>query len=356
MNRIGAAFILAATLALAGLLVSASAQNVPANREQPAAQQSAIRPVSEAKTREYPIPSVQGPSWLKHLGLTVSQTHMGQMGGTDPVSGSPHAKPELTSAAPAASNNLDPIIQRFLSTFRSGPEQASELLKEKFVVAGSDLYRWNCQGCHGPDGKGAMPEINSLLAPVQGTSIALTRKRMEARGIEADDDMIKEVSELAEASVRDRLQHGGKSMPSFEYLRADEVEALFGYLEKLAGVPPTKRDGLLVPESAARVGEHIVRGTCHICHDATGPGGGHTAMMQGTIPSLASIPREHSLSGVVHQVQYGSSGMMKIVGAEVMPAYPYLKQEEAVAVYLVGYSGWSAAQRDVAADRVPSQR
>jgi mono/diheme cytochrome c family protein len=225
-------------------------------------------------------------------------------------------------------------------------------LNEKILMMGSDLYRWNCQACHGPDGKGATPEINSLLGPVQGTSPALTRKRMEARGIDPDDDMVKQVSELAEASLRDRLQHGGKSMPSFEYLRGDEVEALVGYLEKLAAVPPTKRDGLLVPESATRVGGHIVKGTCHICHDATGPGGGHMAMAQGIIPSLGSIPRDHSLSGVVHQVQYGSSGMMKMVGAEVMPAYPYFTQEEIAAAYLVGYGTGSAAQRDVAADQV----
>jgi mono/diheme cytochrome c family protein len=233
---------------------------------------------------------------------------------------------------------LNSVIPRFLSTFRSNPEQAAAILNEKFAVSGADLYRWNCQACHGPDGQGATPEINSVLGPVQGTSPVMTRKRLEARGLDVDDDMIQQVTELAEASLRDRFQHGGKNMPSFEYLRADEVEALFGYLEKLASVPPTKRDGLLVPESAARVGEHIVRGTCHVCHDATGPGSGHTAMTQGTIPSLASIPRDHSLSGIVHQVQYGSSSTMKMTGGDVMPAYPYFTEEEIAALYLVAYS------------------
>jgi mono/diheme cytochrome c family protein len=335
MNRMCAAFILAATLAVAGFVVSASAQNAQANRQQGTAQQPAKMLVSETKAAEYPIASVQGPSWLKHLGLTVSQTRMGQVGGTASLPASPHGS---TAGSPSGPGNLNSNIQRFLSTFRSGPEQASKILNEEFVVTGSDLYRWNCQGCHGPDGKGTAPEINSVLGPVQGTSPVLTRKRMEARGIDADDDMIKEVSELAEASLRDRLQHGGKNMPSFEYLRADEVEALFGYLEKLAEVPPTKRDGLLVPESAARVGEHILRGTCHICHDATGPGSGHTALKQGTIPSLASIPRDQSLSGVVHQVQYGSCGTMRMTGAEMMPAYPYFTEEEIAALYLVPYS------------------
>jgi mono/diheme cytochrome c family protein len=337
MKRICAAFVVAATLAVAGLMVSASAQNAPVVKEQAAAQKPAAILVSDARAREYSIPATQGPSWLKHLGLTVSQTHMGQVGGTGVLPPSPHENPK-PSGTPAGPANLNSVIQRFLSTFRSNPEQAPAILNEKFAASGADLYRWNCQGCHGPDGQGSLPEINSVLGPVQGTSPIMTRKRMEARGIDPDDDMIQQVTELAEASLRDRFQHGGKSMPSFEYLRADEVDALFGYLEKLASVPPTKRDGLLVPESAARVGEHIVRGTCHVCHDATGPGSGHTAMTQGTIPSLASIPKDHSLSGVVHQVQYGSCSTLKLTGGDVMPAYPYLTEEEIAALYLVAYS------------------
>ena len=337
MKRIFSALGVAATLAAAGLLVSVSAQNVPANREQGGAQQPTTIRVS-ATAREYPIPSGQGPSWLKHLGLAVSQTRIGQMGGTGTPPANSHVNPQPPSGDPSGTANLNSTIQRFLSTFRSNPEKSGAILNEEFPASGADLYRWNCQACHGPDGQGAAPEINSVLGPVQGTSPVMTRKRMEARGLDVDDDMIQQVTELAEASLRDRFQHGGKNMPSFEYLRADEVEALFGYLEKLASVPPTKRDGLLVPESAARVGEHIVRGTCHVCHDATGPGSGHTAMTQGTIPSLASIPRDHSLSGVVHQVQYGSCSTMKMTGGNVMPAYPYFTEEEIAALYLVAYS------------------
>ncbi len=338
MKRISCALGVAATLVVTGLLVSASAQNVPANKEQGVAQHPATIRVSEATAREYPIPSGQGLSWLKHLGLAVSQTRMGQMGGTGALPVDPHGGPQPPSGDPGGPANLNSVIQRFLSTFRSGPEQAAAILNEEFAVSGADLYRWNCQACHGPDGQGAAPEINSVLGPVQGTSPAMTRKRMEARGLDVDDDVIQQVTELAEASLRDRFQHGGKNMPSFEYLRADEVEALFGYLEKLASVPPTKRDGLLIPESAARVGEHIVRGTCHVCHDATGPGSGHATMTRGIIPSLASIPRDHSLSGVVHQVQYGSCSTMKVTGGDVMPAYPYFTEEEIAALYLVAYS------------------
>lgn len=123
-------------------------------------------------------------------------------------------------------------------------------------------------------------------------------------------------------------------MPPFRHLRGDEVDALIGYLQRLAGVPSSKSANLLVRESAARVGEHMIKGTCHICHDATGPGGGHMMMMQGTVPSLASLPQDHSLGSVERQVQYGSSGMMRrMMGGETMPTFPYFTEEEIAAAY-----------------------
>src|SRR5579864_1038304 len=343
MNRmIYVVFAFAASLAAAGFWLSASGQDMQANGGKGSAQLATKMLIANAGVKTEapatPIASVQGPSWFKHLGLTVSQTRMGQAGAGGSVPNTSAKKPELMVGTSGQPGSLKPIVRRLLATLRTRPEESPEILNEKFTAAGSDLYRWNCQGCHGPDGSGVAPEINSVLGPVQGTSAVLTKKRMEARGIDADDEVINQVTELAEASLRDRLQHGGKSMPSFEYLRADEVDALIGHLEKLAGVPPTKRNGLLVPESAARVGEHIERGTCHICHDATGPGAGQASMKQGTIPSLASLPREHSLSGVVHQVQYGSCDVMKMTGGDVMPAYPYFTEEEIAAIYFSEYA------------------
>ncbi|HEY6970349.1 MAG TPA: c-type cytochrome [Candidatus Angelobacter sp.] len=329
MKRIYAVLIFVAILISAGLLFSAAGQNFS---DQGAAH-PAILLVSDTKVGESPVASIVGPSWIKHLGVTVLQTRMGQMGGSLPVA---------PASGDPATVSLKSVMQRFLPAFRSRPGESEGILSEKFAASGADLYRWNCQSCHGPEGKGAEPEINSILGPVQGTSAKLTRDRMEARGIEADDEMVTQMSELAAASLRDRLQHGGKKMPAFDYLRSDEVDALIGYLEKLAGVPATKRDGLIVQESAARIGEHMVRGTCHICHDATGPGAG---MGQGTIPSLASIPRDHSLSGMVHQVQYGSCTTMKLTGGEVMPAYPYFSEEEIAAAYFVAYSGGKPGNR-----------
>jgi mono/diheme cytochrome c family protein len=204
---------------------------------------------------------------------------------------------------------------------------------QPFVLTGADLYRLNCRSCHGADGKGSPPEINSLIGPVQAASATAFGERMKARGTEVSDEMAKEMAAQAEKGLRDRLQNGGKSMPPFKHLRGDEVEALLGYLDKLAGVPAGKSANLLVTESAARVGEHVAKGTCHICHDATGPGGGHMAMMRGIIPSLASLPQENSLNAFANQIHNGSSGMMMMMRGPRMPAFPYLTDEEIAAAY-----------------------
>jgi mono/diheme cytochrome c family protein len=293
---------------------------------------------STAKTeaRAYTITPVQGLSWLKHLGLPISETHMGQMGGVARAPSTPREEP---ASKEWATSGLHSVMQRFLSEFGSNPQRASKTLNEPFMLAGADLYRLNCQSCHGPDGGGAPPEINSLLDPVQGTSTFLIKKRMEARGTPIGDDLAQQLARQADAALRDRLQQGGKKMPAFRRLRGDEMEALIGYMQKLAGVPSPKNTNLLVPESAARVGEHVIKGTCHICHDATGPGGGRM-MMRGIIPSLAGLPEGHSLSSVERQVQYGSSGMMgMMMGGQTMPAYPYFTEEEVAAgyFYLVVY-------------------
>jgi mono/diheme cytochrome c family protein len=263
----------------------------------------------------------------------MAQTRMGQMGGTSFIPASPRREPEMPNEALAGRDGLSPVMRKFLSLLRSQPDQASQALNQPFQLAGADLYRLNCRACHGADGKGAPPAINSLIGPVQGTSAARIQARMKARGAPISEGMAKDMAAQAEAALRDRLRKGGKKMPPFPHLRGDEIEALLGYLDELAGVPAGRRGHLLVSESAARVGEHMIKGTCHICHDATGPGGGHMAMMRGIIPSLASLPQDHSLSSVVRQVQYGSAGMMMMMGGPRMPPFPYFTEEEVAAAY-----------------------
>ncbi len=287
---------------------------------------------------QYAVTPVQEPSQLKHLGLAVSQTNLGEMGGSSSIPPTPRREPEVTTPQPGSLNSA---MQRFLALFRSQSEQATQVLEnEKFMVAGADLYRLDCRACHGPDGKGAPPEINSLIGPVQATSATMIENRVKSRGAAIDPLMAKQMAADAEDAIRTRLQNGGKAMPAFKYLRPDEVQALLHYLRNLAKVPGEKPAPILVQESAARIGEHLMKGTCHICHNATGPGGGRmTAMMQGIIPSLASLPDDHSLSAVMRQVQYGSSGMMVMMGGNRMPPFPYFTEEEVAAgyFYLVQY-------------------
>ncbi len=276
------------------------------------------------------VSAVQGQSWLKHLGLSISQTRFGQMGGIAPAPSTGRSEPEPGGAS-AASRSLGGAMRGFMMGIRQG--KTADLEEQSFELGGADLYRLNCRSCHGPDGQGAPPEINSLIGPVQATSATLLMERMKKRGTPIDRSMAEQLASPTEGELRERLRKGGTKMPSFEHLRGDEVDALLGYLETLAGLPPTERSRMLVRQSPARVGEHVVKGTCHICHDATGPGGGHMAMTSGIIPSLESFPRQQSVDTVVRQVQDGTSGMMQMMGGPQMPAFPYLTKEEVAAAY-----------------------
>ncbi len=255
------------------------------------------------------VTPVAGPSWLKHLGLAVADTRLGRNGGT--------------GAGGAAAGREPDLAQR-------EPNQA---LTQQFQLTGADLYRMNCRSCHGPDGKGAPPEIHSLIGPIEGTSPALIQRRMEAKGAPISEEMAAQMAHEAEQAIRDRLQRSGEKMPAFAYLRPEEVAALLSYLDELAGIPG-KRPGEVVNESAGHVGEEVIKGTCHICHDATGPGGSRmTIMMRGIIPSLASLPDDHSLGSFMDQVHYGTMGMMMMSGNR-MPPLPFFTDQEIAAAYL----------------------
>ncbi len=265
------------------------------------------------------VTPVVGPSWIKHLGLPNSRaTAMGRTGGSIPAPASQREEPNLL--------------------LRIDRRRSSELLNETFVLTGADLYRLNCQSCHGSDGRGSPPEIKALLDPVRGASPTLVQQRMKAMGRPIDQKFAEELAADAEAALRQRLQNGGEKMPPFRLLHGDEIDALLEYLKKLAGVPSTERKEIQVTQSVARVGEHLVKGTCHVCHDGAGPWGGPMAMMRGTIPSLASFPEQYSIQQVIRHVKMGSSGMMCrmmwMMGGETMPAFPYITEEEIAAAYL----------------------
>ena len=65
---------------------------------------------------------------------------------------------------------------------------------------------------------------------------------------------------------------------------------LYTYLTELAG----KLDSKAAPSgrtvSWGRLGEHVVKGTCHICHDAAGPRPARDAMLRkGAIPPIKAL-------------------------------------------------------------------
>jgi len=289
-------------------------------------------PSASSGAAAHVVRPVSGESWIKHLGVSLDATHMGRMGGASPPPETPRREPALPSGQRPSEGPLRTLIRRFFE--RSPGAGATQALHEPFALTGADLYRLDCQSCHGPDGSGAPPEINSLRGPMEGTSPTLLMRRMREQGHPIDEAFARELTAQAEEPIRDRLVHGGEKMPPFPHLEGEEVEALLGYLKQLVGAPEAEGAELRVTESAARVGEHLVKGTCHICHDGTGPGGGHMMMMRRGIPSLASLPEQMSAGDVIRKVREGSSGMMGMMGMERMPRFPYLTEEETTAAYL----------------------
>ncbi len=281
------------------------------------------------------LTAVSGPSWLQHLGIDLDDTHLGKMGGD----------------GPPPTNLREP----------TPPEDAEEA-GAPFTVEGRDIYRFSCQSCHGPGGRGAPPEINSLLDPVRATSAALLEARQRKQGRRLPPDMARQLAADADKSLRDRIANGGKKMPAFPQLSENEVAALIEYLRALAGVPRAEPPAPPLKLSAAHVGEIIVKGTCHVCHPATGSSPSHMMMyMHGVIPSLASVAEQRTAAAVVAKVREGRMTMMGggegMMGSEGMmgggmrggrmmrgrgmmgrmgrmPIFVYLSDEEVRAAYL----------------------
>src|SRR5512140_2566185 len=92
------------------------------------------------------VTAVQGESWLDHLGRRFGDTSMGKSSGV------------YGPAAPSPSDYSQAHPQ--LSVSENFTAQPTKLY-------GKDLFRMKCQACHGPEGKGAPPEINSVIDPVR---------------------------------------------------------------------------------------------------------------------------------------------------------------------------------------------
>ncbi|HEY2153531.1 MAG TPA: cytochrome c [Vicinamibacterales bacterium] len=252
------------------------------------------------------VTPVTGPSTLHHLRRTIENSSMGWGGQWSP---------------PA--NLVTPPRPR--NPTRSNP-----------ALGGADLYRISCRACHRPDGSASPPEINSIIGPVQAASVSFMTDRMKAMGRQVDAAFIHGLTSANEADLRKRLRAGGHDMPSFDHLTDEEIGALRPYLDQMAGLPGAEKRQRYISEPPARVGELVVKGTCHICHDATGPDSAPTTVLSDIIPPLSSMPRQKTFLDFVRKVREGAPiplGSAGVSSRGRMPVFNYLTEDEAAAAY-----------------------
>ena len=257
-----------------------------------------------------PITPVEGPSTLHHLGLTIEESSMGWAGQWSATVSTPQSAAEATARSEPA----------------GGP----------FVLTGADLYRISCRACHKADGTGAPPEIHSLIGPVQSASILWMTADMKARGRDLGAPFIRQLTTATEADLRTRLRQGGHNMPSFGQISEPEYAVLRPYLDQLAGLPNPKLGRRSITEPADRVGELLVKGTCHICHDATQVNQRPTTVLSGVIPSLASFPSGKTSGDFVHKAKVGAEVPLSAGGVMSrgrMPVFGYLTEPEVASAY-----------------------
>jgi len=271
------------------------------------------------------VTPVDGPSWLEHLNLLFEQTAMGRVGQMGPV---------------PVSNSVPRTLRR-------------DALSGEFVLTGADLYRLNCQPCHRSSGTGVAPEIPTIIDPVRATSWTWTESLMAKRGLTMDPAILRQMASQAETSLRQRINEGGEKMPAFaDHLQENDVNALRPYLDVLAGVSAEAKR-IEVRESMVGVGEQLVKGTCLICHPATGQPIDARAMTSGVIPSLDSFVQQRTLREVIRKVREGAAtDPERATGRGRMPVFSYLSETEVTAayIYLLLYPPGDGSQ---AADEMP---
>src|ERR1022692_3518544 len=260
------------------------------------------------------VTAVAGESWLTHLNRRFDETSMGKTW-------------RLGPPAPA-SGEADPQWQR---------EWPAAVASQTLTLHGSDLYRMNCQGCHGESGEGAPPEINSVINPVRATSVELVMARMKLSGMEIGRADAVKLAQQSKTALLQRLHNGGENMPPFPHLDEAEVNSLLAYLNQLAAVPGAQRQQLAVQESRIHVGEHIVKSTCHTCHAATGPAPDPQEIWDGAIPPLSALTTRKRGPEFIQKVTHGAPilmGTQPTLYRGRMPVFYYLSEQEATDVYL----------------------
>jgi mono/diheme cytochrome c family protein len=263
------------------------------------------------------VTPVEGESWLAHLHRSFDETSMGKSSGV------------YGPAAPLPSG---------WPLSLPGLQLSHEFTGQSTTLSGADLYRFKCQSCHGASGTGAPPEINSVIDPVRATSASLYIERMKKVGMDVTSKDALPLAKQANGMLLDRLHKGGTDMPSPNPNLTDaEVRSLYAYLRHLAGIPGAERQQVPVVEPALRVGEHIVKSTCHICHASVGHNPSPQELSEAQIPPLSSLTSRLSLNEFVTKVTVGTpvlEGAPAIPVRGRMPVFTYLTPDEAADAYL----------------------
>jgi mono/diheme cytochrome c family protein len=271
-----------------------------------------------AGTKEAQVTAVEGESWIRHLRRSFNDTSMGRTWDLGPP--------------PPMPGEESPRWQMELS-----PGYATQSV----TLHGSDLYRLDCQGCHGGTGSGAPPEINSVINPVRATSVAVILERTKKTGQEMSRADAAGLAKQAKVLLMQRLHKGGEAMPPFPQLNELEIRSIVAYLEQLSEVPGAERNQVAVKESPYRVGEHIIKSTCHICHSAAGPNPDPQQLLDGALPPLSTLTTRTSLPEFVRKVTNGAPVSMgsppfsyRDIYRGRMPVFRYLSEDEAADAYL----------------------
>lgn len=258
------------------------------------------------------VTAVEGPSWLEHLQRPMFESSMGETGVWGP--------------SPMQEQGAGPFLLSLPADFAERP----------LSMSGADLYRLSCRGCHGARGEGVPPEINSMIAPVQATSTELILERMKKSGAPISTAVARQLASQSQTLLLQRIHNGGVNMPAFPQLSPPEVQALVAYLDLLVGIPGAQNRQVKLEVPVAHVGEDLAKGTCHICHAATGLNPTPEQVLKGVVPPLAALPRRVDMRQFVQKVVAGrpiAMGTLDLQYRGRMPVFYYLKVEEAAAAY-----------------------
>lgn len=271
---------------------------------------SALAAITRAPAAAGPvITPVTGPSNFRRIGEAFDSSDMGRTGEWGP-------SPEAYVPPP-------------------GNFELGLAMPATVTLSGADIYNLSCRGCHKADGNGSPPEIPSVIGPVQATSAAFMQQLMQQRGRPITAAFAHSLSSGSMTDLMNRLTNGGQKMPSFGYLDSAELNALMTYLYAMGNVPGAGKVAT-VSEPSARVGELLVKGTCHICHNAAGTWPSPEGLMQGVIPPMSGFTSQKTLPQFIWKVRHGAPVIMGTLELEYrgrMPVFSYLTDDEVADAY-----------------------